>query len=389
MSKLKWGIAGVVTLFVVLAFGLFPYLAKQILIKNKYIPAREIVLDTKLEAEVLFNDEMDTTVFTDRVLQEIALAEEKIDIAMYSMDSKPIRDALLEAMDRGVRVNFVSDVTKKTKHTELFKEADLEFFYLDLPENPTGEMDPHMHNKFMIVDSDLPRAIILTGAWNWTVAQELIDPTYLFITRNSEIISAYEQEFQRLLSGVHSTKKFQDPAYKPFARRIFFQDSDLELWFSPGIGSNSIQKRMIDLVDEATTSIDIMIWEITDQRLVNHLLKAAQRGVRITMIVDDFSAASEESIITYLTERLASLKLDNFDLLDDSSRLVKMPELSDLNSFLHHHTMIIDNRQVLFGTNNWSKNGAYVNDENTMISDDKSVVGAFIRSFEFQKNDLQ
>ena len=376
--------------FLLLTFIIFPFIGKKLLTKEKYTPLLSINVSHDLKAEILFNNTMGKTPFTERLLSEIAQATNSIDIAMYSIDSSEIKDALFKASNHGVKVRFLSDSKKREAHTELFEGHSENFFFKDVPTNiDTSIIQPYMHNKFAIIDAGLSNEKLLTGAWNWTVAQELIDPTYLLITQEKEIIDSYKAEFDRLFSGEHSKFKFKNKDYKPFSKKITFTDSELEIWFSPGIETNSIQSRMYDLVDSAQKTINIMVWQMTDIKLANKLIQAEKRGVYINLITDDFNISLGDATFDYIKRQIKEQHLVNFNLFTDAARKVNIDGMENLNSYLHHHMMLVDNKTVMFGTNNWGGRGAFDNDENIMITNNKAIVESFANTFDMQNEELK
>jgi len=245
-----------------------------------------------------------------------------------------------------------------------------------------------MHNKFAIFDNKL----LFTGSWNWTILQETIDPTYVFITRDADLIKSYTEEFARLYNDKYSRKKFLINEYNPFYTQKSFSDSTIDIWFSPGIETNSIQKRTIDLINSSKKSIKILIWQMTDQAIAQAILEKAEEGIEIKIITDDEYIESDESGFVFLNEKINEKELDNIIVISDEKRneevAKKYPQFSNLNSFLHHHMLIIDDEIAMIGTNNWSDKGAFDNDENIIICDDDRFIEELINSFDFNFNIL-
>ena len=381
-------IGGTLGVFLLLTFLIFPWM-KSLTKTEKYIPGTIIESNNSLEAEVLFNNIQGEKPFTKRLISEIALATSTIDIAMYSIDSTEIRDALYSAANRGVKIQFVSDSKKHDEHAELLENLPENFHFTDVPEKRKKSTQPYMHNKFAIIDTGLKTEKLLTGAWNWTVIQEQTDPTYLFITSDHEIVSSYEEEFQRLFNGIHSKSKLSEKNYKPFNKLIKYKDSSLEIWFSPGIGTNSIQERILDMITESNSTIDIIIWQFTDIKIAKELLNAAKRGVYINIITDDTKVDTQGSAITFLQKQILVNKIKNINLYTDKDRTITVEGLENINSFIHHHFLITDNTNIAFGTNNWGARGAFTNDENTIITNDKKIIREFTKAFKTQLSDLK
>ena len=143
---------------------------------------------------------------------------------------------------------------------------------------------------------------------------------------------------------------------------------------------------MIDLIYGTKNSLKGMIWNFTDRDLAHAMLTVARRHP-VTMIIDDVNWTGKYSVNQIMTKSL----FNKLEIITDHRRNQEVKDLSgqdDLNSFLHHHALIIDDQTVVFGTNNWSSGGFFDNDESTIISNIDSLVQSFGQSFLFnyQKN---
>ncbi len=77
-----------------------------------------------------------------------------------------------------------------------------------------------------------------------------------------------------------------------------------------------------------------------------------------------------------MPKKVAVLRLDcNFH-----QRLYAGEE--DFNSFLHHHLLLVDGTIAVFGTNNWSTNGFFNNNESIMISNIPYMFQSFKQAFD-------
>jgi phosphatidylserine/phosphatidylglycerophosphate/cardiolipin synthase-like enzyme len=143
---------------------------------------------------------------------------------------------------------------------------------------------------------------------------------------------------------------------------------------------------MIELMRKSKESIKIIIWFWTDKKLAGEMLAVSQeRNTKI--ITDDFNFFSKDSVFNDILKKDSN---DNLEIITDENRREDMIALDKdgLNSFLHQHTMILDDSIVLAGTNNWSTAGFLSNDESIIISDIPFLVQAFKDSFDvnYSKN---
>jgi putative cardiolipin synthase len=128
--------------------------------------------------------------------------------------------------------------------------------------------------------------------------------------------------------------------------------------------SNSAEafKWRLALVDQATQSIDIQyfIWQNdeTGVLLFDRLLKAADRGVRVRLLVDDFVFAPKDHSVAAITRH------PNFDLkifnpgnvrnsmFGLSSTVDFLFNLKELNRRMHNKLFVVDNHLAIVGGRN-------------------------------------
>ena len=48
---------------------------------------------------------------------------------------------------------------------------------------------------------------------------------------------------------------------------------------------------------------------------------------------------------------------------------------------MHHKFAIVDSNKVITGSYNWTRTGSEVNNENIVITDNETIVDAFIKEF--------
>lgn len=124
-----------------------------------------------------------------------------------------------------------------------------------------------------------------------------------------------------------------------------------------------------------------MTWHFTDQQIAKELLTIA-RQYPVSIIVDDFNWDEPDSVKNTLEVNY----LPKLDILTDAKRNQEISQVfnePELNSFLHHHLLIVDDNIAIFGTNNWSAGGFFRNDESVIISNIDLLVDPFRQSFLF------
>jgi phosphatidylserine/phosphatidylglycerophosphate/cardiolipin synthase-like enzyme len=134
-----------------------------------------------------------------------------------------------------------------------------------------------------------------------------------------------------------------------------------EARFSPGL---QCLRAIVGEFENVRTSADICVFTITDDRIVEAMVKAHRRGVAVRVITDDDKSQDLGSDV----ERLGRAGID-----------VRM---DDTPNHMHHKFAVFDNKRVLTGSYNWTRSAADRNHENIVLSDDAELVLAFGKTFE-------
>lgn len=357
-------------------------------------PTKKIDNSRKYKTKLFFNDNLLDESFKEIISKEINKATNSIEMAIYSFSSLSLKEDIYKANERGVKVTIISSKNKDRQHRIIFNDLpnDIEFISLGSTNPPE-----YMHHKFIIIDREKENQRLITSSANFTDTQILFDPSYLLLTYDENIIEAFTQEFDFLSKKISGKKKISQANYRPWSRRINYENSFIDIWFSPGFKKFNINEKIIELINSANYDIKIMIWYLTNKDIAKNLINQAIEGKKITIIVDDAHIFSEYSIFPYLLYKKNKFSLDNLEIVSDLWRTVdlfnKIPEDVNnnnfFNPFFHHHALIIDNELLLFGTNNWTNQGANVNDENAIITNKTKLINSYLESFNFHYNNLR
>lgn len=357
-------------------------------------PAYSVNLEKPVEADILFNDVPGSEIFSERIIKELDQAKKSVEIAMYVFSSDKLKQAVYRASERGVKVTIISDISKHYEHGLFFADSPVNLVWLEAGSDNGGKT-AFMHHKFVLIDRGEANQKLIFGSYNWTDLQEKYDPSFVFISDNVELINSFGREFERILNGKNGTKKLVDINYSPWDLSLQAGGNDYELWFSPGRLGDSVNARLGSLINSATSTIDIMIWDFTDKDLALDIIRQARAGLRVRLITDTWNFNNQNSVFHYLLAAKDRYNLDNFELILDKGNGLIVSQIktdknleSDFDPFLHYHVLVVDDKQVLFGTNNWSHSGAYYNDESIMLTNDSSIVSSFKKAFnkQYQNN---
>jgi phosphatidylserine/phosphatidylglycerophosphate/cardiolipin synthase-like enzyme len=119
---------------------------------------------------------------TEAIIATLAKARTTVLVQAYSFTSAPIAKALLEAHQRGVKVEVILD---KSQRTEKYSSAD----FLAHAGIPVKIDAAHAiaHNKVMIIDD----ATVITGSFNFTRAAEEQNAENLLIIHDRTMGAQY------------------------------------------------------------------------------------------------------------------------------------------------------------------------------------------------------
>ena len=298
---------------------------------------------------VYFTDPQSERAGPDEVLaQAIAAAQTSVDMAMFNLSLPSIRDALLDAFNRGVTVRLVVDSeTYNDAVSERLRAAGIAVISDRRPEL--------MHNKFTVLDGQE----VWTGSLNLSTGGTYSDYNNLVRIRSTRLAQDYTAEFEEMF--LDDRFGSNSPANTPYPR-ITLDGRTLEVYFLP---EDDVEDRLLELVGGAQESVNFLAYSLTLDYLAGTLTDLAQDGVSVRGVMDAEQAASNQG---GEYERLLDAGLD--------------VRLDPFDGLMHHKVIIVDGRYVVFGSANFTTGGLFKNDENLIILDDPEIARLFETEFE-------
>jgi phosphatidylserine/phosphatidylglycerophosphate/cardiolipin synthase-like enzyme len=258
-----------------------------------------------------------------------------------------VRDALIRAAERGVRVRLVTD-SDNVLNPEV---ASLEAAGIAV----TGDRrDPLMHHKFTVIDA----IEVWTGSMNYTVSDGYFNDNNLIRLRSPELARSYTREFEEMF--VEDRFGALSQADTPW-REVVVGDARVEVWFSPDDGAAD---RIEELILDAQEGIDFLAFSFTLDPLWEAMHARAADGVRVRGVIEAGQAGNEAVDVT------------DYSLAGLHVRLDGNPHN------MHHKVIIIDGSLVITGSYNFSTSAEESNDENVLILHSRAVAAAFLIEFE-------
>jgi phosphatidylserine/phosphatidylglycerophosphate/cardiolipin synthase-like enzyme len=280
--------------------------------------------------------------------QAIDSARLTVDIAIYSLSLNSIRDALIRAHERGVRVRMVmeSDNMDRTDPQRL-KEAGIPIL--------GDRREGLMHNKFVIIDG----MEVWVGGMNYTDSGAYSDNNVMMRIRSKEMVENFAKEFEEM----YVDDKFGDAIVPETPHpRLLIEGAEVEMYFSPDDG---VQARFVELVNAAEQSIYFMAFSFTSDPIGEAVRERAAAGVTVAGVMD------EDQVKSNIGTEFDAFKQAGLDVY-----------LDGIEGQMHHKIMIIDGKTVIFGSYNFTKSAETRNDENLMVIHSQPVAAQFYLEFQ-------
>ena len=144
----------------------------------------------------------------------------------------------------------------------------------------------------------------------------------------------------------------------------------IELCFTPPSGCGKV---ITNLIAQAAESIYVQAYGITSTKIVNELIAAHNRGIKVRVLLDKSNLHDKYS-------KMGELKKAGIDVSIDA-----------VTGIAHNKVIIIDRQQVITGSFNFTRSADSRNVENLIIVGDKQVAHRYLQNWlsRKQKNEIQ
>ena len=271
-----------------------------------------------------------------------------VDLAVYSFSLWSIRDALIDALHRGVQVRIVMESSNRGK--------DVPQELIDAGISILGDRrEGLMHDKFVIID----RSELWVGSMNFTIGGGYEDNNNLLRIHSQKLVENYQTEFDEMFVNDH----FGPDTVSDTPNSVTFVNGTMiENYFSPDDGVADV---IIDLISGAEESIHFMAYSFTSDPIAEAIQARAAEGVIVTGVMDHGQIASNQEHGEYQTFIQAG-----YDVQEDG-----------IKGLMHHKVFIIDERIVITGSYNFSRSAEERNDENILVIYNTDIAQEFLKEF--------
>ncbi len=235
------------------------------------------------------------------VLKAIKQARSSISLQIYGLTDKDVVALLEQKKAEGLDVSIFYD-KKASKYLPKTLGAH--------PVQTTGLM----HRKILVIDNSL----VFLGTANFT--------TQSLKMHGNLVMGAWDQPLARFLSdAVDPSRTFQ------------IEDTKLTSFLLPDHTHKAIETLSSHILS-ATKTIQVAMFTLTHPKLINHLIDAIKRGVRVSIAIDRYTSlgASKQAI-----ERLQNAGAEIY--------------VSQGSQLLHHKWALIDEHTLVMGSANWTR----------------------------------
>jgi len=270
-----------------------------------------------------------------------------VDVAIYSLNLRSIRDALIRAHERGVQVRVVME------SDNLDGSAPQALIDAGVP--VLGDRrEGLMHDKFVVID----RSEIWMGSMNFTYSGTYEDNNQLILFRSVKMAENYTKEFEEMFVD----DKFGDNVAPETPNpKVSIDDTRIEVYFSPDDG---VANPVLEILNNAQESIYFIAFSFTTDEFGEAIRMQAENGLTVAGVME------EEQVKSNVGTEYDLFKQAGLDVYLDGNE-----------GQMHHKTMIIDGGIVITGSYNFSRSAETRNDENLIVIYNEQIADFYMQEF--------
>ena len=314
------------------------------------------------------------------LIQKINSAKKSIDFAFYGLSKQDeILNALVNAQRRGVQVRGIVDKNVENKNDysgteyaidklggniiktdykteieklEKIKNKEIEFNY----EFFKGHI---MHNKFCVIDDE----VVWTGTVNISsTGTGGFNENNACVIHSKKLAKIFKREFEQM----YIKELFHENKYSIYSSKgIDVGNTNIKVYFCPN--KQIINTVILPEIEKAQDYIYLSMFLITNNKIVQSLIDAHNRGVEVKLIIDAHHALQGYSKHEQLRAAGIKVKVENWA------------------GKMHAKTVLIDDKTIISGSANWTHSAFRYNDENLLVFKNVSKEVLFLKK-EFKKS---
>ena len=271
-----------------------------------------------------------------------------LDVAIYSMSLRSIRDALIRAHERGVQVRVVMESDNMDGSAP---QALIDAGIPVLGDRREGLM----HDKFMVID----RSEVWLGSMNYTYSGTYEDNNQLFHIRSVEMAEDYTKEFEEMfVDDMFGPDVVPETPYP----EVDIGGTNIEVYFSPDDG---VASHILEILNAAEDSIYFLAFSFTTDEFGDTIRAKAESGLTVAGVME------EQQVKSNVGTEYDLFKQAGLDVFLDGNE-----------GQMHHKTMIVDGDIVITGSYNFSRSAETRNDENLVVFHNRKIADFYMQEFQ-------
>ena len=284
-----------------------------------------------------------------RLVTRLADATERVDAALYDLDSAPVADALIEAHRRGLRVQIFTETDNIEEQIRRLQETGI-------PVVDDKDSDSYMHHKFVVIDE----RYVWTGSYNTTYNGAYKNNNNVILIDSVALAYNFTQEFRELFSSMQVRKPSGKVAAHP---RVKLSDgTQISAYFSP---KNDTISPLLKEIQSAEKSIHFMAFSFTHDTLGKAMRDRFEAGIKVEGVFEGRQVNNRYA-------EYESMKQAGLSVVLDENR-----------GAMHHKVIVIDGETVITGSYNFSKNAETRNNENLLIiKGNQEIAAEYLAEFQ-------
>lgn len=150
------------------------------------------------------------------------------------------------------------------------------------------------------------------------------------------------------------------------AKDINIQNSIVSVYFSPNGGASDA---IIRQIDDAKSYIDVAMYAFTSRPIGQALIDAYKRGVKVRLVMDVRESKTRFSRAIFFYKAGIPIKT------------LPVTETRFVRGLMHNKFAVIDGKEVITGSYNWTASAEKLNYENLLIIRNKKLADEYERYF--------
>lgn len=164
---------------------------------------------------------------------------------------------------------------------------------------------------------------------------------------------------------------------------ILISDQELttKLYFNNILGQDTALDPIIELINQAEHSIELVIFSFDSHKMRKAIYDAANRGIKVTLILDNSRKQKHDNLFSALPNNINRIDVGNFD-----------EKKSENTFFMHHKIVLIDRDQktekLSTGSLNFTSKAEKYEQSFLLITQDAQLIKSYKKEIDFLKNSI-